>query len=184
MQKETEKCKISKIAFVKIDKKIDSERFDVEMCSNCLYFNCKWIRIVIYTVVVCCYDMMNFMFLEVSKEMKLLGFYILTKNIALMVDFYKKVLRAEADGGGNHFNIILPDGNGEFVIWDNDDVADTVNEKMVLWFSVDDVDNEYEILLKMNVTILEPPVNNPWGARHMVFCDPDGNRIRFITPRK
>ena len=113
--------------------------------------------------------------------MKLLGFYILSKNIITMVDFYKTILRAEVESEGNHFNINLPDGKGGFVIWDNGDVTDTINEKMIMWFSVDDVDKEYEMLLKMNVTILEPPVNNPYGARHMVFCDPDGNRIRFIT---
>ena len=114
--------------------------------------------------------------------MKLLGFYILSNNVAEMADFYKKALRAEAIGEGEHYNIKLPDDKGEFVIWDNGDVADTVNEKMVLWFSVDNVDEEYEKLLKMNAAILEPPVDNPYGACHMVFCDPDGNRIRFITP--
>ena len=108
----------------------------------------------------------------------------MSKNVASMVDFYKKVLHAEADGEGGHFNITLPGGNGGFVIWDNGDVADTVNEKMVMWLDVDDVDKEYEMLLKMNVAILESPVNNPYGRRHMVFCDPDGNRIRFVGPQK
>ena len=116
--------------------------------------------------------------------MNFLGFYILSKNVAALVNFYKKVLRAEADGEGSHFCIRLPDGKNGFVIWDNGHVPDTINEKMILWFSVDDVDKEYEILLEMNITILEPPVDNPYGARHMVFCDPDGNRIRFITPAK
>lgn len=114
--------------------------------------------------------------------MQLLGFYILSKNVQVMVDFYKKVLRAEAVGEGNHFSINLPNGKGGFPIWDNGEVSDTINEKMVLWFSVENVDDDYINLLKMNVAILEPPVNNPWGARHMTFCDPDGNRIRFITP--
>jgi len=113
--------------------------------------------------------------------MKLLGFYLLTKNVATMVDFYKKVLRAKSEGEGVHVVINLPDGKGGFPIWDNSEVADTVNEKVHLWFAVDNVDAEYEMLLKMDVPIMEPPVNNPWGARHMVFCDPDGNRIRFVT---
>lgn len=116
--------------------------------------------------------------------MQLLGFYILTKNINSMVDFYKKVLRAEAVGEGNHFSINLPDGKGSFTLWDNGEVSDAINEKMALWFSVDNVDDEYISLLKMNIGILEPPVDNPWGARHMIFCDPDGNRIRFITPNQ
>ena len=113
---------------------------------------------------------------------QLLGFYILSNNIPLMVDFYRKVLRAEAIGENNHFVIRLPDGKGEFTIWDNGEVSDKINEKIALWFSVENVDEEYNNLLKMNTQIIEPPVNNPWGTRHMVFCDPDSNRIRFVTP--
>ena len=116
--------------------------------------------------------------------MQLLGFYILSKNIPVMVDFYKKVLCAEVEGEGNHFVINLPDGKGGFPIWDDGEVSNAENEKVVLWFQVENLDDEYTKLLKMNVKILEPPVNNLWGARHMVFCDPDGNRIRFITPTK
>lgn len=116
--------------------------------------------------------------------MKLIGFYILSKNTSQMVEFYTKALRAKADGEGGHYSINLPDGKGGFVIWDNGEVSDTVNERMALWFSVDDVDAEYRNLLEMNARILEPPTDNPWGARHMVFCDPDGNRVRFITPIK
>ena len=113
----------------------------------------------------------------------MIGFYILSKNIEAMVDFYKKVFRAEADGEGVHFVIKLPDGSS-FVIWNNGEVTDTVNEKIVLVLGVDDVDCEYQMLADMNVPIIEPPVNNPWGRRHMVFCDPDGNRIRFVGPVK
>ena len=116
--------------------------------------------------------------------MKLVGFYILTKNVATMVDFYKRVLRAESDGEGVHVVINLPGGKGGFPLWDNGEVTDTINERMHLWFDVDNVDAEYEALVKMNVPILEPPVNNPWGRRHMLFCDPDGNRIRFVGPVK
>jgi len=114
--------------------------------------------------------------------MQLLGICIMSKNITAMVDFYRKVLRAEVDGEGNHFAINLPEGRGGFTIWDNGEVANSINEKIELQFVVDNVDDEYENLLKLKAFILEPPVNNPWGARHTVFCDPDGNRVRFITP--
>ena len=116
--------------------------------------------------------------------MKLIGFFILSKNVPVMVDFYKKVLRAEADGEDGHVVINLPDGKGGFPIWDDGKVSNSTNEKVVLWFQVENVDDEYNHLLKMNVQILEPPVDNPWGARHMVFCDPDENRIWYITPAK
>ena len=113
----------------------------------------------------------------------MIGCYILTKNIEAMVTFYKSVFRAGAEGEGVHFVMKLPDGSS-FVLWDNGEVADTINEKIVLVLGVDDVDDEYKMLAEMNVPVIEPPVNNPWGGRHMVFCDPDGNRIRFVGPRK
>ena len=119
-----------------------------------------------------------------GMNMQLIGFYILSNNIPVMVDFYRKVLHAEADGEGNHICINLPDGKGGFPIWDNGEVSNVANEKVVLWFQVENVDDEYNHLLKMNAQILEPPVDNPWGGRHMVFCDPDGNRIWFVTPTK
>ena len=114
--------------------------------------------------------------------MKLLGFCIKSNNIAEMVDFYKRILGADAVGEGGHFNINLSGDNGSFIIWDDGNVTDTINEKVVLWFSVNDVDAEYKKLHSMGVTIIEPPQSNPWGARHMVFCDPDGNHVRLITP--
>ena len=114
----------------------------------------------------------------------MIGIYILSKNVAELVDFYKKVFRAQAEGEGCHYVIKLPDGEGSFVIWDNGEVADTVNEKIALVLGVDDVDEEYEALAEMQATVLEAPVNNPWGRRHMVFCDPDGNQIRFVGPVK
>ena len=113
----------------------------------------------------------------------MIGFYVLSKNIPAMVDFYTKVFRAQAEGEGIHFVIKLPDGSS-FILWDNGEVSDAINEKIVLVLGVDDVDAEYSKLVKMNVPVLEPPVNNPWGRRHMVFCDPDGNRVRFVGPRK
>jgi len=114
----------------------------------------------------------------------MIGFYILSKNIPAMVDFYKKLFRAEADGEGVHYVIKLPNEKGSFVIWDNGEVSNTINEKIVLMLGGVDVDAEYNKLVEMGVTIIEPPVNNPWGGRHMVFCDPDGNRIRFVGPVK
>jgi len=113
----------------------------------------------------------------------MIGCYILSKNIEAMVAFYTKVFRAKAEGEGCHYVIKLPDGSS-FVIWDNGEVTDSINEKIVLILGVDDVDDEYKMLAEMNIPIVEPPVNNPWGRRHMVFCDPDGNRIRFVGPVK
>jgi len=113
--------------------------------------------------------------------MKLVGFYIKSNNIEEMVKFYTDILGAEAVGNDGHFNINLRDNGGSFIIWDDGNAVAAQNGNIVLWFFVDNVDAEYEKLLKMNVLIIESPVNNSFGGRHMVFCDPDGNHVRFVT---
>lgn len=50
---------------------------------------------------------------------------------------------------------------------------------MCLAFTVDDVEKEYQKLLKLGVDIIEKPEARPWGAKNMSFYDPDGNIIYF-----
>ena len=50
-----------------------------------------------------------------------------------------------------------------------------------LAFTVDDVDIEYERLISLGINKIEPPTIRPWGAKNMIFTDPDGNQIIFRT---
>ncbi len=46
-------------------------------------------------------------------------------------------------------------------------------------FQVDNVDIEYERLLKMSVSVVKQPTTYPWGRRAVWFRDPDGNIVNF-----
>ena len=49
-----------------------------------------------------------------------------------------------------------------------------------LWLQVRDVDAAHDDLAGRDVTILRPPVTEPWGLREMWIADPDGVEIAVI----
>jgi len=58
------------------------------------------------------------------------------------------------------------------------------NRSTILDFEVDDVDAEYKRLKKHVSDWVQPPTQQPWGNRAMLFRDPDGNLVNmFATPR-
>lgn len=48
-----------------------------------------------------------------------------------------------------------------------------------VYVGVNDADALHAELRARGVTIRQPPVNFPWGAREMQVCDPDGHVLRF-----
>ena len=49
-----------------------------------------------------------------------------------------------------------------------------VDDKLSLWLQVRDVDAEFARLQDAGVTIVESPVDAPWGLREARLRDPDG----------
>jgi catechol 2,3-dioxygenase-like lactoylglutathione lyase family enzyme len=48
------------------------------------------------------------------------------------------------------------------------------DDKLSLWLQVRDVDAEFARLAAAGVTVVEPPVDEPWGLREARLRDPDG----------
>jgi catechol 2,3-dioxygenase-like lactoylglutathione lyase family enzyme len=48
---------------------------------------------------------------------------------------------------------------------------------------VDDVDALFREITARGVPVREPPEDPPWGGREMCVVDPDGNRLRFASPK-
>ncbi|QTX04711.1 VOC family protein [Agromyces archimandritae] len=64
-----------------------------------------------------------------------------------------------------------------------DGAAESVsNRSVALDFLVDDVDTSYEQLAGSIESFVNEPTDMPWGNRSLLFCDPDGNLVRFFTP--
>jgi uncharacterized glyoxalase superfamily protein PhnB len=46
---------------------------------------------------------------------------------------------------------------------------------------VDDVDRVYADLVAQGVRFTAPPADQPWGARHAFFSDPDGVPLSIFS---
>ena len=103
---------------------------------------------------------------------------LLTKNVPVLSEFYKAVLKTTSDCEDTVHQAIQTDG-ALLTIYNKGEVSEHKNENVVIALTVDDVDKEYERLTKLGINILQPPTTQPWGARNMQFLDPDGNQVVF-----
>lgn len=51
-----------------------------------------------------------------------------------------------------------------------------------LEFLVDDVDRVHKNLTGFVADFVNEPTTMPWGNRSLLFRDPDGNLVNFLTP--
>lgn len=101
-----------------------------------------------------------------------------TNNVVKLSDFYRKLLNITSDNKDEVHQFILNEGT-TLSVYNNGEVKNKQNRNISLAFTVEDVDAEYERLLQLGVTIVEPPKLQPWGAKNMHFLDPDGNHVYF-----
>ncbi len=106
------------------------------------------------------------------------GICLYTKDVKRLSDFYQLVLQANTDCADEIHQEILTDGACLSILKCEDTAADG-NRNMSMAFTVPDVDVEYCRLLKAGIEIIQPPTTRFWGARNMMFHDPDGNNIVF-----
>ena len=101
-----------------------------------------------------------------------------TNNVIKMADFYRKILYISSDYRDEVHQFIITEGT-TLSIYNDGEVKNNLNQNISIAFTVDDVDEEYERLLKLGIHIMDAPKLQPWGAKNMHFCDPDGNHIYF-----
>ena len=111
-------------------------------------------------------------------RMKLGEVCIETNDVIETADFYRKVLNITSDCRDDVHQFIITEGT-VLTVYNNGKIKNNSNQNISLAFTVDDVDEEYERLLKLGVHIIDAPKLQPWGAKNMHFCDPDGNHIYF-----
>ena len=99
-----------------------------------------------------------------------------TNDVPRLSKFYRTLLRVQEENQDEVHQVILQEPL-TLTIYNDGAIKNNQNQNICLAFTVDSVDEEYERLKSMGVTILEPPTTRPWGARNMHFCDPDGNHI-------
>jgi lactoylglutathione lyase len=73
-------------------------------------------------------------------------------------------------------------GSGQMEIFERvDPIQAPAPAGMKLAWEVDDVDSLFARLQHAGVTILEGPVDRPWGHRNITIADPDGIPITLFT---
>ncbi|HWT77162.1 MAG TPA: VOC family protein [Mobilitalea sp.] len=101
-----------------------------------------------------------------------------TNDVIKLAGFYRSILGIESYDKDEVHQVVVNE-DVSLTVYNDGQPKNNQNQNISLAFTVDNVDTEYERLLKLGVTILEPPTTRPWGARNMHFCDPDGNHIYF-----
>ncbi len=106
------------------------------------------------------------------------GLCLITKDVKRLSNFYKMILMTTSDCDDEIHQEILTEG-AALAILRCEEASSVGNASMSMAFTVDDVDAEFVRLQNLGVTIIDPPITRPWGARNMRFYDPDGNSIVF-----
>jgi len=103
---------------------------------------------------------------------------IFTNDVIGLSNFYKLLLGIDNDSNDETIQFIITEGTGLTIY--NDGITRKENHQNIcLAFTVDDVDMEYERLKTIGAEIIEPPTIRPWGAKNMIFNDPEGNQVIF-----
>lgn len=116
--------------------------------------------------------------------MKFAGICPTTKDVRKLSEFYQAVLQTVSDCDDEIHQEISTEGAALAILRD-DGVESRGNYNLSMAFTVDDVDEEFTRLQSLGISIEEPPATQPWGARNILFLDPDGNRVVFRSfPKK
>ena len=101
---------------------------------------------------------------------------LLTNDVIRLADFYKALL--ETDNGSDdevHQTIIAEETM--LTIYNDGSAKNNNNQNICIAFTVDDMDREYQKVLKSGAEVIEKPIKRPWGAVNRSFYDPDRNVV-------
>ena len=126
--------------------------------------------------------------------MKLDGFGIFVKDMAVMVRFYRDVLGFEIKEDENTTNVFLEKDGTLFLLYRRTDFenmtssrfnyADKINGHFEIALSVENyaaVDKTFEEVVAKGAMPVMPPTTEPWGQRTCYIADPEGNLIEIGT---
>lgn len=106
-----------------------------------------------------------------------------TPDVSRALSFYRDLL-----GGAVTYEFAAPDGGPAYVGLelgashlgigaDPDGRSAAERQRIALWVYVDDCDAAIDRLRSAGVSIIEEPVDQPWGERVARVRDPDGNEL-------
>lgn len=97
------------------------------------------------------------------------------------LELYRDVLGLkENQRVGETARLGLPGGDGELFLHQRTPTPGLAGVSVI--FTVDDVDADTEAAVRVGATVLDEPVNQPWGERMSVFTDADGHVVCLSGP--
>ena len=124
--------------------------------------------------------------------MRLDGFGIMVKDMAVMVRFYRDVLGFEIKEYENTSNVFLEKDGTLFLLYRRTDFekmtnrqynyADNINGHYEIALSVENyaaVDKTFDEVVSKGATPVMKPTTEEWGQRTCYIADPEGNLIEI-----
>ena len=104
-----------------------------------------------------------------------------TSDVSRALAFYRDLLGAtvtyqfppDAEPG----YVALRLGDSHLGVSRQEETGELVNDRITMWVYADDCDAAIAGLATAGVTIVQEPVDQPWGERMAIVTDPDGNRV-------
>ena len=119
----------------------------------------------------------------------LVSIRLITDDVARLVDFYEKVSGTPVRWSTPDFaEVETPAGTlaiastRTVALFGAGSARAADNHTAIIEFLVDDVDTEYERIKQITTEFVIAPTTMPWGNRSLLFRDPDGNLVNFLTP--
>ena len=112
---------------------------------------------------------------------------LVTKDVTALAEFYRQVLRVQPIGSECYVELQIAGGMLAISSKCSVDIFNAAaaeaasNQSVILDFEVEDVDRERNRLRDLIAEFVLEPTDQPWGARSMLFRDPDGNLINFFA---
>lgn len=109
---------------------------------------------------------------------------LVTRDLPALVRFYEAALGGAVvyrfgTGDGDDY-VSMSFGDASLGIGRDPDASATQEQdRVTLWFYVDDVDAAFEAWLRAEGRAQQPPTDMPWGERVAQVRDPDGNLVNL-----
>ena len=124
--------------------------------------------------------------------MRLDGYGLFVRDMALMIRFYRDVLGFEIKEEENTDNVYLVKDGTLFLLYERKDFEKLTDKRyeylkgvnahseMALYVDTfSEVDEEYENAIRNGAVSLMSPTTEPWGQRTCFIADPEGNIIEI-----
>lgn len=115
--------------------------------------------------------------------MKLGEVCLLTSDVRRLAAFYRQMLDISETCDDPVHQFITTE-EPALTIFNDGKEHSAERSPITLAFTVDDIRAEHKKLLAMHAEILQPPLQQPWGAVNMILRDPDGNVIYLRQLKK